>query len=146
MRTPIGRQRFIVTLEAPGPPQPDGEGGYTEGWLPLAPPTWRVDIRPASVRDLERDTAGTVLAHATHIVAGRYRPDVTTAVRIKWDDYAKDGTHRTRYLQVNGLANLEERDRELVLFCEEQITPATASSSTPLTAPIGFSPTANGTA
>jgi head-tail adaptor len=63
---------------------PDGGGGLVEAWTDLPPP-WRIDIRPATVRDLERQTAGTTVATATHIVHGRYRPDVKVDARILWD-------------------------------------------------------------
>jgi hypothetical protein len=56
----------------------------TESWVDR-PPAWPIDIRPATVRDLERQTAGTTVATATHIIHGRYRPDVTIDARILWD-------------------------------------------------------------
>jgi head-tail adaptor len=108
----IGAYRHIVEFESPGDPVPDGEGGYVEGWAPLVPPTWAVSIVPASVRDLERETSGTVLATATHIVSGRYRPDVTTEARMKFEG---------RVFEITGAINVDERDIEMKLICKEHI-------------------------
>jgi SPP1 family predicted phage head-tail adaptor len=108
----IGSDRHLVTFENPGIATPDPDGGYTEAWTPTTPATWYVSIRPASARDLERTTAGTVTATATHIVHGRYHPQVTTKTRMLFEG---------RIFHVNGVANLEERDREMQLFCEEQL-------------------------
>ena len=107
---PRGAYRHIVTFEAPGVLVPDGDGGYTQGWGPLDPPTWYVAIRPATARDLENSTAGTVTTTASHIVIGDYRPDVTTTTRL---------IHEGRQFEITGIANLEERDRTMHLFCEE---------------------------
>jgi head-tail adaptor len=79
----IGNFRHIGTLQAVTS-IPDGGGGMTEAWVDR-PPAWPIDIRPATVRDLERQTAGTTVATATHIIHGRFRPDVTIDDRILWD-------------------------------------------------------------
>jgi len=50
----------------------------------------------------------------THIVGIRYHPQVTFNTRIR---------HRDRYLYVKGIQNIEERDHEMVLLCEEVKTP-----------------------
>lgn len=50
----------------------------------------------------------------THIVTIRYHAQVTFNTRI---------THRDRFLYVRGIQNVEERNRELVLLCEEVKTP-----------------------
>ena len=107
-----GRRRHLVTLEDPGPPVADGDGGWAESWLPLDPsPVWAA-ITPATARDLERISAGTIIATASHVVILRYHPGVTTQTRI---------THEGRIFQVTGIANPEERDRELVLVCVEVV-------------------------
>jgi head-tail adaptor len=95
---PRGEYRHLVTFEAPGDRVPDGEGGYTQSWVPL---------------DLEYTTAGTAAASATHIVRGDYRADVTTTARM---------VHEGRPFQITGIANLEERDETLELVCEELLT------------------------
>lgn len=50
----------------------------------------------------------------THIVNMRYHAQVTLNTRI---------THRDRYLIVKGMQNVDERNEELVLLCEEVQTP-----------------------
>lgn len=50
----------------------------------------------------------------THQVRMRYHPQVTFNTRI---------THRGRFLYVRGIQNIEERNTELVLYCEEVQTP-----------------------
>ena len=50
----------------------------------------------------------------THIVTIRYHPQVTFNTRI---------LHRERYLYVRGIQNIEERNHEMVLLCEEVKTP-----------------------
>ena len=107
----IGAFRHLVTFQAPGGSVPDGDGGFTEGWADLGA-AWPVEIIPASVRDLETLTAGTVSATATHVITGRYRPDVTTAARVKFGD---------RIFVITGVQNVEERGIEMRIFAEERL-------------------------
>jgi SPP1 family predicted phage head-tail adaptor len=99
-----------VTLANPGPPIPDGEGGYTEEHTPLTPPDWRCSIRPATVADAERVVAGAIQTTATHLVRGAFRPDIIEATRI---------TYRDRQYEVQSVQNDEERDIALTLVCME---------------------------
>lgn len=50
----------------------------------------------------------------THLVRIRYHEQVTFNTRL---------THRGRRLYVRGIQNVGERNRELVLQCEEVVTP-----------------------
>jgi len=103
-----------VRFENPGPPVPDGDGGYTQGWNPINPPVWKAMITPATARDLERQTAGGVTATATHIILADYHSGVGIQSRvIKLDD--------GRVFTVAGLANRAERDVTMALFCQEQL-------------------------
>ena len=83
----IGDYRHLVLLQSPGSPVPDGDGGWTETWSDLSPSTWHVSIEPATARDLERVSAGTVMSTASHIVKGRYHPGVTTKTRISIQEF-----------------------------------------------------------
>jgi hypothetical protein len=107
----IGQDRHLVTFEDPGEPQPDGEGGYTATPVPLTPPTWYVRVRPATARDAEKVTAGTVITHVSHIVHGRWHPGVTTRTRMLHDGHV---------YQITSVVNLEERDREMELVADLQ--------------------------
>jgi SPP1 family predicted phage head-tail adaptor len=105
--------RHTVTPQHPGPNVPDGDGGYTNTWIDLVPPTWACSIDPASVRDLERVQAGTVLATASYVIKGRYRPDITTATRLLFNG---------RRFSVTGVGNPEERNISLELVAVEIVT------------------------
>ena len=102
--------RHRVALENPADPQPDGEGGYTEAWHALDPPTWDCAIQAASMRDIERMVAGPVQATSTHLVRGRYHPGITTETRLLF---------RGRVLQVQSVADVDERQVALILVCAE---------------------------
>lgn len=87
----IGELRQEATLSTPGAPIPDGDGGFTQTYVPLVigdeyPAEWRCAIEVASVRAAERHFAATITAHATHIVSGRYHPGITTLTRMVWTD------------------------------------------------------------
>jgi len=107
----IGAARHLVTFEDPGDPVPDGEGGYTATPVPLDPPTWKVRIRPATARDAEKVTAGTVITHVSHIVHGRFHPGVSTRSRMLFKGHT---------YQVTSVINLDERDREMELVADLQ--------------------------
>jgi head-tail adaptor len=93
----------------------DGGGGTVEAWVD-SPPAWPIDIRPATVRDLERQTAGTTVATATHVIHGRDRGDVTVTSRIV---AVIEG--QTRIFLITGLARPRERPIDLLLFAKETI-------------------------
>jgi head-tail adaptor len=107
-----GDYRHSVLFQNPGPPVPDGDGGFTQSWIDLVPPSWRVSIEPATARDLEFVTAGTVLSAATHIVRGDFHPGVTTATRMVFDG---------RQMSITGKQNLEERGITMELVAVETV-------------------------
>ncbi len=82
----IGELRQTATLSNPGQQIPDGDGGYTYVYTLCNPSQWRCSIEKASLRLAEKIFSQTVLAHATHILAGRYHPDISTRTRIAWTD------------------------------------------------------------
>lgn len=110
-RQTIGSDAQLVTFEAPGAPMPDGDGGFTEDWQPLSPPTWYVRIRPITARDQEDLVAGTVITHVSHIVHGRYHPQISTRCRM---------LHAGQVFQVTGVENVELRNTEMILVAELQ--------------------------
>jgi head-tail adaptor len=119
MRPSLGSGQWphLVTLEQPGDPMPDGEGGYTETFAPLEPPTWYCAIQAATVRDLERQVAGTIQATATHLVRGVYHPQITTETRLWFEG---------RQLAVQSVQTVAERHVETVLVCGEIKTDGSA--------------------
>lgn len=99
-----------VTLQNPGDVVPDPEGNPVETWTSLTPAVVPAQIKPATVRDMERVTAGTALATASHLVTIRYHPDVTTQTQILYND---------RILRVVSVQNPDEDNVELILACTE---------------------------
>src|SRR5678809_908520 len=80
--TPAGQRIHSVNLVNPlGPPQMDGDGGYTQPTTTLAAGI-RVKIEAATPQTLERVAAGTVIAEATSIVRVPFLAGVTTQTRI----------------------------------------------------------------
>ena len=112
----IGRLDKRVDLANPGAPGTgisDGKGGYTETFTALSPsPVW-ASIQPADARTMERFFANTVAAVATHLVRLRYHSGVTTKTRL---------TYGSRYLYVRGIQNVNERNEEQLLACEEIVS------------------------
>lgn len=108
----LGEYRHRVNLDAPGPPIPDDDGGYTQGWAPLDPPTWDCSIVPATARELETVAAGTVIAQASHVIRGRFHPGITTESRL---------TFEGRVFNVVSVVNRDERDIETDLVCIEVV-------------------------
>src|SRR5262245_15442738 len=88
-------RRHLVQLMTQGY-APDGEGGYVPSPVPLDPPSWRCSIEPASVRELERLTAGTAVTTASYICEGDYHAGITTETQIVFEG---------RTLYVNGVIN-----------------------------------------
>ena len=107
-----GAYRHAVRFQNPGPPVADGDGGFTQSWIDLVPPTWRVSIQPATARDLERVAGGSVISSASHIVRGDFHPDVSTLTRIVFDG---------RVLAITGKQNLDERDVTMELVAVEVV-------------------------
>ena len=107
----VADYRHVVTVQS-FTRTPDGGGGWIEAWTDLDPAQWDVSIVRATVRDLERVGSGTILTTATHIIEGRWRPDITLSSRLMFDG---------RAFAVTGFDNVQERDRILRLIVEEQI-------------------------
>lgn len=112
----IGTYRHRVTVQNPGASVPDGDGGYTEGWADAVPPTLDVSITPATTRDLERVTAGTSLATATHLIRGRWHAGISTSSRLLF---------KGRMFHVIFVGNPDERDTEITIVAAEVLTPPT---------------------
>lgn len=108
----VGELRHRIVLENPGTPIPDGDGGFTQVYTALTPSPVSAAIFPATARDLEYLSAGTVTSVASHVIQMRYHPGVTTQTRI---------TFGTRVFNVTGLINVEERNIETIALAVEII-------------------------
>lgn len=94
---------------------PDGDGGYTDGYVALPPPDW-ARVEPATSYNEELPIAGTTQAALTHKVTLRYRPDVTRESRVTFVDVA----HRQRVLYIRAMQTPLEQGDVLILWCEEK--------------------------
>lgn len=108
----LGPLRHVVTLENPGTPIPDGDGGFTETWMALSPSTMQASIQPATDRVLERITSGTVESMATHVVTMRYHAGVTTKTRLTWEG---------RTFAVTGVRDPDLRHIQTIAICVERV-------------------------
>jgi head-tail adaptor len=121
-RAPAGRLRQRVTLETPGAPAPDGDGGAVSLWPPAGGVVLGARV-PAAVdpvtraQGLERDLAHTSEGVGQYTVTLRYLPGVTLATRVTLHDAAGD-----RPLYVTGITDPEQRHVELALLCTERLT------------------------
>lgn len=100
-----GALRRRVTIELPVE-TPDGAGGRTVVWSPLAA-VW-AEIHPQKAH--ERVNAHQIEARTTHIIRVRYRSDVLPTMRVVFG---------TRVFAIHGVLDDGERRRYLNLFCEE---------------------------
>ena len=106
----IGLMRHRVAIANPTR-TPDGDGGYTDTWVAADPsPVW-ARIEPATASNTERLIGNTIEAPISHIVTLRWHAGVTARSRL---------TYEGREFNVRGTQNVQERDRWLVLACEEQ--------------------------
>lgn|SRR5262245_955588 len=91
---------------------PDGEGGWIESWVPLAPPEVFAEIRPVLAMDFESEVSAALIAIATHVVTAPWHPQVTTKTRLMFG---------TRQFDIASVSNRDERGIEMVLLCKEVI-------------------------
>lgn len=107
----IGPLRHRITIQNPNAAAPDGDGGFTQ--TPTDVETVWADIGPANVLDVERVGGGTVLSSASHLVRMRYHPAITTRSQLRFG---------ARVFNVTGVQNVEERNVELIIACQEVVT------------------------
>jgi head-tail adaptor len=113
MTTAIGQFRHVVSLLQPGAGTPDPDGGWGgDAWDPLDPPTWHCSIQAASLRDLQRLSGGVLSTTATHVLRGRYHPQLTRTARIYFG---------TRVFDVESVHDQDERRIEVEVIAHEQL-------------------------
>lgn len=101
-----GKLRHEIDLEQYSETQ-DGTGDPVKGWTAFASGVW-ASIDPLTGR--EAFAAAQVLASVTHRVRLRYVAGVNSKMRVKYG---------SRYFRILEVKDLEERNRELELLCEE---------------------------
>lgn len=114
---PAGRRTKFLTLDQPGAPVPDGAGGFSEDWTPLDPPSTWAALDALGSADMERLTADTIVAGATHAITIPYHPGVTVQTRLTYEDPDRG----PRRFQVVGLRDPDEARRELAIVAAEVI-------------------------
>lgn len=110
MSIPIGARRHRVLFQS-GVQVPDGDGSYTTAWTDIGTALY-CEVKPATQRDLERATAGTVLSTATFIITGPYVELVNTKSRAIFDG---------RIFSVVGKSTPNEEKIEMILPCVELV-------------------------
>lgn len=110
MSIPIGDRRHRVLFQS-GVVSSDGDGGFSTAWTDIGPAIY-CEVKPATERDLERATSGTVLATATYMITGPYVELVNTKSRAIFDG---------RTFSVVGKSTPEERKIEMIMLCVEVV-------------------------
>jgi SPP1 family predicted phage head-tail adaptor len=106
-----GQLRHKVRLETPAYTD-DGQGGRTRAatpWTSLGY-SWAA-VEPLTSKD--QFFAQHLQNRVSHRVTIRYRDDVTAECRVVF---------RSRTLTIRSLRNIDERDKEIELLCEENVT------------------------
>lgn len=111
MLTPrrAGERRQVVALQAVTA-RTASEDGYTETWTTYA--RVRAAVLPQAASSSDRLVAHTTETPITHTVELDYREDLAVAHRLLLG---------TRPLYIRGWQNVDERNRTLILSCEERV-------------------------
>jgi len=107
MANSIGKMRYRVKVERATNTR-DAGGGISQAFNPVT--FIYANIKPTSATSSYRQ--GMVQEKVTHEVTIRYMTNIDTNSRI---------TFGTRQFAINGIINVDERDRFLTLLCEEGI-------------------------
>jgi len=127
----IGDFVHLVSLAKAGPTPDDPEGGYDRTWIALDPPTWYCSISAASARDLEQISGGLYAATATHLIRGRYHPQLAPDCRI---------TFRDRVFEVASVQN-QDQQQDLLLVVATELIGVTPAAPLPPQPPAAHAPT-----
>lgn len=82
----LGGQRNLINVFNPGAPVSDGDGGFTLTYSAAMQPTWWASIERAGQQKAARVFSDTTLSHATHLLQGRFHPQLITKSRVTWTD------------------------------------------------------------
>lgn len=105
-KTLASRLKHQITIQQPTRTS-DGMGGFTQVWNTFA--TVRAAVEP--LRGKEQFEHQQIQSSITHRIRIRYRSGITPKMRIQFEG--------TRYFHIHSVINIEERDREMQLMCEE---------------------------
>lgn len=85
----------------------DGQGGWTEAWASRG----EVFAGVEPLRGQERFEAQKINAKVSHKVVIRYQAGLTPAMRVNYQG---------RYLTIDGVVNINEKNQTLELYCSEE--------------------------
>lgn len=103
-----GKMRHVVTLQSP-PTDSDSFGQSSTTWVTVG--VFRAFVKPLQGRELA--------------IAQQLRADISHSVTMRWlgTSVKVDGTMRLlykgRYLNIISVINVDERNKELDLVCQE---------------------------
>ena len=107
MSNSIGKMRYKVKVETATNTR-DAGGGLSQTFGAVA--YIFANIKPKNANSIYRQ--GILQEKVTHEITIRYRQDIDTNSKI---------TYGNRSFAVNGIINVDERDRFLTLLCEEGV-------------------------
>ena len=107
MANSIGKMRYRVKVERATNTR-DASGGLSQSFGSVA--TIYANIKPKNANSTYRQ--GMLQEKVTHEITIRYMKNIDTNSKI---------TFGTRSFAINGIINVDERDRFLTLLCEEGI-------------------------
>lgn len=113
-----GERRHKLTVENPGTPVSDGEGGFTQTWTALSPAYVYAAIKPATARHLERVVSNVVQSTASHVIECDYHSGITQETRVTWTGPRDGATHLG---MVTGIQDPDGRNVDMVLAVEEVV-------------------------
>ena len=107
MANSIGKMRYRVKVERATNTR-DAGGGLSQTFSPVT--TIFANIKPKNTNSIYRQ--GILQEKVTHEITISYMKNIDTNSKI---------TYGTRQFAVNGIINVDERDRFLTLLCEEGV-------------------------
>jgi len=107
MANSIGKMRYRVKVQRATNTR-DAGGGLSQTFSPVT--TIFANIKPKNANSIYRQ--GILQEKVTHEITIRYMKNIDTNSKI---------TYGTRQFAVNGIINVDERDRFLTLLCEEGV-------------------------
>lgn len=107
MANSIGKMRYRVKVERATNTR-DAGGGLSQSFRSVA--TIYANIKPKNANSVYRQ--GMLQEKVTHEITIRYMKNIDTNSKI---------TYGNRSFAINGIINVDERDRFLTLLCEEGI-------------------------
>lgn len=111
--TTIANLRHQITIEQPVN-TPDGAGGFTRAWQTFLSGWAEIAPKTASQRFFAQKLEHIV----THTITLRYRQGLTITNDMRVN-YTIGST--TRYFQIHGIFNVDERNRFTTLLCQEGV-------------------------